>query len=96
MIVGTPETAQFTKLGNVSTNAWFGYAPADDPRYAIAVVVEVGKSGAAVSGPIVRQIFETICEYEREKWISNRLHFQPRGFRERGLTFVKTEKIGRP
>lgn len=64
-IAGIPGTAQFHKRGIASTNAWFiGYAPADDPRYAIAVMVEGGKSGAAVSGPIARQIFEAICADE--------------------------------
>lgn len=33
-----------------------GYAPADDPRYAVAVVVEHGGSGAAVAAPIARDI----------------------------------------
>ena len=33
-----------------------GYAPYDDPRYAVAVVVEHGGSGGAVAGPIARDI----------------------------------------
>ena len=35
-------------------HAWFaGYAPAGSPRYAVVVIVEAGKGGGAVAGPIV-------------------------------------------
>jgi hypothetical protein len=44
-----------------SHNAWtIGYAPAEAPRYAIAVMVQHGGSGAGVAGPIARRILETI------------------------------------
>ena len=33
-----------------------GYAPYDDPRYAVSVVVEHGGGGSAVAGPIARDI----------------------------------------
>ncbi|GAA5128820.1 hypothetical protein JIN84_02490 [Luteolibacter yonseiensis] len=67
-IAGFSGTAQIRKRGQASSNAWFvSYAPAEDPKYAIAVMVEGGVSGAAVSGPIARQIFETICVDEWEK-----------------------------
>jgi penicillin-binding protein 2 len=37
--------------------AWFAaYAPADEPRYAIAVVIEQGGHGGAVAGPAARQM----------------------------------------
>ncbi len=39
------------------THAWFiGFAPADDPRIAVAVVVENGGSGASVAAPLAREI----------------------------------------
>ncbi|WP_455597051.1 penicillin-binding protein 2 [Cloacibacillus porcorum] len=35
-------------------HAWFvGYAPADNPKYAVVAIAEAGKGGAAVTGPIV-------------------------------------------
>ena len=43
--------------------SWFvGYAPADDPRFAIAVVVEGSDGGADVSLPIARQTLAAIKE----------------------------------
>jgi penicillin-binding protein 2 len=40
-------------------NALFiGFAPVDRPQYAIAVVIEHGGGGAAVAGPIARDILE--------------------------------------
>ena len=35
-----------------------GYAPINNPRYAIAVIVEHGGSGAAVAAPIARNVME--------------------------------------
>lgn len=40
------------------THAWFvGFAPAEDPRIAVAVVVENAGSGGGVAAPLARQIF---------------------------------------
>jgi penicillin-binding protein 2 len=40
-------------------HAWFaGYAPADDPEIAFAVVVEHGGHGGSAAAPIVRQVLE--------------------------------------
>ena len=37
-------------------NAWFvGFAPADNPRYAIAVVVEDSDAGGGIAGPVMRE-----------------------------------------
>lgn len=41
--------------------AWFvGFAPASDPKYAVAVVVEQGGHGGSVAGPAARQIFAAL------------------------------------
>ncbi len=43
------------------TTAWFcSYAPADNPRYAVAVVVSQGGTGSGTSAPIVRDIYSSI------------------------------------
>jgi penicillin-binding protein 2 len=34
------------------------FAPADDPRIAIAVVVENGRSGSGTAAPIARKVFD--------------------------------------
>lgn len=42
-----------------SPHSWFiGFAPADDPKIAIAVIVENGGYGGQVAAPIARQVFE--------------------------------------
>ena len=44
-------TAEVTGRG---PNAWFmGFAPADNPKYAIAVVVEDSDSGGGIAGPVM-------------------------------------------
>lgn len=41
------------------THAWFmGYAPAHNPQYALAVLIEYGGGGSAVAAPVSRDIFE--------------------------------------
>lgn len=37
---------------------FIAFAPADDPRIAVAVIVENGGSGGAVAGPIARQVMD--------------------------------------
>jgi penicillin-binding protein 2 len=50
---GTAET------GTGEPHAWFaGYAPADAPQIAVAVIVEYGGDGAKVAAPIFRQVIE--------------------------------------
>lgn len=40
-------------------HAWFiGYAPADNPRFAVAVIVEHGSSGSGVAAPIAGKILQ--------------------------------------
>ena len=41
------------------THAWFtGFAPVEDPRIAVTVIVEESGSGGAVAGPIARTLFD--------------------------------------
>ncbi len=41
------------------THAWFvGFAPADDPKIAVCVIVEEGGSGGTAAAPIARQMFD--------------------------------------
>lgn len=42
-----------------NTHAWFiGFAPADNPEIALAVIVENGGAGGSVAGPIAKEIIE--------------------------------------
>ncbi|WP_017573970.1 penicillin-binding protein 2 [Nocardiopsis halotolerans] len=46
-------------------SAWFAsYAPADDPRYAVVVLVSQGGTGGATAAPIARAIYEGIYGFE--------------------------------
>src|SRR3546814_13130830 len=70
-MAGKTGTAQrVSRKGNVSTNphllplhlrhqAWFiGYAPAQDPEIAVAVMVEHGGYGGSTAAPIARKLFD--------------------------------------
>jgi peptidoglycan glycosyltransferase len=64
-VAGKTGTAQ-TALGN-SPHAWFiAFAPAEAPRYAVAVLVEDGgaynesATGGAVAAPIAKQVLQTL------------------------------------
>ena len=35
---------------------FIGFAPYDDPRYAISVVIENGEWGGSVAGPVARDV----------------------------------------
>ena len=39
---------------------FIGYAPYDNPRYSIAVIVENGDSGGRVAGPIAKEVLEEL------------------------------------
>jgi len=50
-------TAQTSDDGKPSHNSWtVAFAPYEEPRYAVAVLVQNGKSGGAVCGPLVHLI----------------------------------------
>jgi Cell division protein FtsI/penicillin-binding protein 2 len=45
--------------GNVPTHAWYiAFAPADNPRIAVAVIVEHGGTGGGAAAPIARQVIQ--------------------------------------
>ncbi len=49
--------------GETMVHGWFcGFFPSDNPRYAMAVFSENGKSGGEVCGPIFREIAEKLAE----------------------------------
>lgn len=73
-IAGKTGTAQVKKLVQRTKNiegilykyrdhAWFaGYAPYDDPKIAVAVLVEHGGFGASAAAPVAREIFRAYLE----------------------------------
>ena len=62
-IAGKTGTAQTG--GGRADHAWFvGYAPADRPRVAFAIVVEHGGDGAIAAGPIAKRLVEVLNQLE--------------------------------
>lgn len=54
---GKTGTAEFGDAKN-RTHAWYtSYAPADDPKIAITVLIEAGGEGSSVAAPIVKEVF---------------------------------------
>ncbi|RPJ81802.1 MAG: penicillin-binding protein 2, partial [Deltaproteobacteria bacterium] len=46
--------------GSFKSHAWFvSYAPADDPKIAVAVLVEHGEHGSSAAGPVAREMIKT-------------------------------------
>ncbi len=55
--VGKTGSAEFDK--GKETHAWFvGFAPAEQPRLAVSVIVEEGGSGGQTAAPIARALFD--------------------------------------
>ncbi|HIE12531.1 MAG TPA: penicillin-binding protein 2 [Desulfotomaculum sp.] len=53
------------EVGAERSYAWFaGYAPLDQPRYVIVVMVEGGKSGARDAAPVFKEIAERILFFK--------------------------------
>ncbi|HID22415.1 MAG TPA: hypothetical protein EYP14_08435 [Planctomycetaceae bacterium] len=60
-IAGKTGTAETGRAG--PDHAWFaGYVPADEPRYAFAVVLEHGGSGGRAAGPLARKTVEALLD----------------------------------
>ncbi len=56
-------SAQVT--GDKVSTSWFAsYAPADDPQYAVVMMVTQGGAGSKTSGPSVRKIYEALFGVE--------------------------------
>lgn len=48
-------------------HAWFvGYAPVENPRYVAVALVEAGKAGSSVAGPIVGELLGYLYRLEKE------------------------------
>ena len=44
-------------------HAWFvAFAPVDDPKYAISVLVEHGGSGSAAAAPVAKKVIKKVIE----------------------------------
>ncbi len=51
-------TAQVTEFGKASNTSWImSFAPYDQPKYAICIMVQNGQSGGGVCGPLVNLVY---------------------------------------
>ena len=67
-VCGKTGSAQTTIRGKKGTHAWFmGFAPRDNPKYAICVVVLGGKAGGKVAAPLAREILDGAFAIERDR-----------------------------
>ncbi len=58
-------TAQTTDNGKPSNNSWMmAFAPYEEPRYAVAILVQAGGSGGAVCGPLVKTVLTGLFAQE--------------------------------
>lgn len=56
-VAGKTGSAEFDK--DKETHAWFtGFAPVEDPKVVVTVIVEEGGSGGKAAGPIARTLFD--------------------------------------
>jgi len=63
-VAGKTGTAEVAK--GVETHAWFiGFAPADDPRVAVAVVLENAGTGGTIAAPAARSVMEAALQATR-------------------------------
>ena len=59
-------TAQTTDNGQKSNNSWvMSFAPYENPRYAVVILVQAGKSGGGVCGPLVNTVYTGIFAQEK-------------------------------
>lgn len=65
VIAGKTGTAQYERQGVPDNQGWFvSFAPYENPRYAMAVLVEGAKSGGAVCAPLTRLLLERFAELD--------------------------------
>ena len=68
-VAGKTGSAQAMTQGKSDTIAWFAcFAPFNNPKYAIAVMVQGGKGGGAVAAPVANRIMERTLAMEAGKF----------------------------
>src|SRR5947199_164510 len=68
-VAGKTGTAQATERGHKDTIAWFAcFAPFDNPKYVVAVMVQGGEHGGSVAGPVATRIMERTLALDEAKF----------------------------
>ena len=64
-VAGKTGTAQNSQGDD---HAWFaGYAPVDNPRYAVVAIAEAGKAGSSLTGPIVGKMLNFLINGDEQR-----------------------------
>ncbi len=82
-VAGKTGTAEYSgkrdKEGKLPSHAWFaGYAPAEQPEYAFAILVRDGGEGSLVAAPIAHDIVDYLTTGEMPPLPQERPDFVPR------------------
>ncbi|MDQ5815822.1 MAG: penicillin-binding transpeptidase domain-containing protein, partial [Actinomycetota bacterium] len=65
-VAGKTGTAEVSIDGKIKNHAWFtAFAPASDPKVAVAVVSELGGIGGQVAAPLAGSILRSVLAYVR-------------------------------
>jgi penicillin-binding protein 2 len=68
-VAGKTGTAQATDRGHKDTVAWFAcFAPFQNPKYVVAVMVQGGEHGGSVAGPVATRILERSLALDEGKF----------------------------
>ncbi|HEV8542154.1 MAG TPA: penicillin-binding protein 2 [Verrucomicrobiae bacterium] len=67
-ICGKTGTAQIKKNGRIDHVTWFvSFAPFDNPKYAVVIMVESGSSGGGTCAPKAKEIYKTIQRLDLDR-----------------------------
>lgn len=65
LIAAKTGTSQTTDNGEKSNNSWIiSFAPFEQPKYAVVILVQAGASGGAVCGPLIHTVYQGLIALE--------------------------------
>src|SRR5437667_1596181 len=68
-VAGKTGTAQASVRGHKDTTAWFAcFAPFENPKYVVAVMVQGGEHGGSVAGPVADRILQRALALDEGKF----------------------------
>jgi penicillin-binding protein 2 len=71
-VAGKTGTAEVFDNGRIVNYAWYAsYAPANDPKYVVVVMIEKGGHGATTAAPAARIIYDALFHLDSGKFTGN-------------------------